>query len=71
MTKPRVKEIELTVTRTLTLEEKTCLVCGKTFWGVGIKRYCTRACQNRAHYERHAKQYRQARMATYYEQKKS
>jgi len=71
MTKPRVKEIEVTITRKLTLEGKTCLVCGKTFWGVGIKRYCKRACQNRARYDRHAEQYRKARMAAYYEQKKT
>jgi predicted nucleic acid-binding Zn ribbon protein len=69
MGKPRVKEVELTVTRRLTLEEKTCPVCGKTFWGAKVKRYCSRACQNKANYERHAEEYRQQRLESYRRQK--
>lgn len=51
--------------RRLTLQEKRCPVCQKTFWGAKVKRYCSRACQNRANYERHAEEYRQERRAHY------
>jgi hypothetical protein len=65
MRKTRVKEIELTVRRKLTLEEKTCPACGKVFWGAKVKRYCSRACQNKTHYGRHAPEYRKARVEKY------
>lgn len=52
-------------TRRVALVEKTCPVCGKTFEGVKIRKFCGRACQNRADYERHGEEYRQARMERY------
>lgn len=52
-------------TRRVTLEEKTCPICGKTFEGVKIRKFCSRACQNRADYERHGGEYRQARVERY------
>ena len=58
-------------TRHVTLEEKTCPVCGKTFEGVKIRKFCSRACQNKADYERHAEGYRQARMERYRAEKKA
>ena len=56
-------------TRRVTLEEKTCSVCRKTFEGVKIRKFCSRSCQNKADYERHAEQYRKARMESYRRQK--
>ena len=48
------QQIERTsYTRRLTLLEKVCPVCSKKFWGAKVKRYCNRACQNRANYGRH------------------
>jgi hypothetical protein len=69
MKKPRTKEIE--ITRRMVLEEKTCPICGKTFWGAKVKRYCSRACQNKAHYGRHANEYRQQRVEKYHAEKKA
>ena len=57
--------------RRLTLEDKTCAVCGKKFEGVKKRSYCSRACQAKANYERHADQYRQARMEKYHAEKKA
>ena len=57
--------------RRLTLEEKSCPVCGKRFEGVKKRAYCSRACQAKANYERHAHEYRQARMAKYRAEKKA
>ncbi len=56
-------------TRRVTLVEKTCPVCGKTFEGVKIRKFCSRACQTKADYERHADQYRTARMEKYHAEK--
>jgi endogenous inhibitor of DNA gyrase (YacG/DUF329 family) len=53
-------------TRRVTLEKKTCPVCGKTFEGVKIRQFCSSACQKKADYERHAEQYRKARMEKYH-----
>ena len=65
-----VQTIERTTyTRRLQLEEKQCPVCGKTFEGVKKRQYCSRACQSKADYQRHAEQYRKARMETYRQQK--
>ena len=69
MKKTRVKEVEVTFTRKMTLEEKACRACGRAFWGARVKVYCSRACQNRANYERHAEQYRKERITRYREQK--
>ena len=54
-----------TYTRKVTLEEKVCPTCGKTFEGVKIRKFCSRACQNKADYNRHGDDYRHARMERY------
>jgi endogenous inhibitor of DNA gyrase (YacG/DUF329 family) len=59
-----------TYTRRLALEEKRCPVCGKTFEGVKKRLFCSRACQSKADYERHAEQYRKARVEKYRAEKK-
>ncbi len=74
MAKPKERRIEQEIQRTsytrkVTEIEKTCHVCGTTFWGAKISRYCSRVCQNKANYERHAEQYRQARVESYRRQK--
>jgi endogenous inhibitor of DNA gyrase (YacG/DUF329 family) len=58
-------------TRRLTLEEKTCPQCGKQFEGVKKRTYCSRACQAKADYERHADQYRKARVEKYHAERKA
>ena len=58
-------------TRRLTLETKTCPTCHATFEGVKKRRYCSRACQAKADYERHADQYRKARVDKYHAEKKA
>jgi endogenous inhibitor of DNA gyrase (YacG/DUF329 family) len=58
-----------TYTRRLELQEKQCPVCGKTFEGVKKRKYCSRACQSKADYERHADQYRKARVEKYHTEK--
>ena len=60
-----VKEVQVSYVRRLKLEEKTCPQCGQRFLGVKKRRYCSRACQAKADYARHAEQYRQARMESY------
>jgi len=68
-TKEKTKKVNVSYVRTLRLEEKTCPVCGKIFEGVKIRKFCSRACQNKADYERHGAEYRQARMARHYDEK--
>ena len=36
------------------LVEKTCPVCRRVFKGLSRQRYCSRSCQKRADYQRHA-----------------
>ena len=67
--KERVKEIPVSFVRRLRLEEKTCPVCGKKFEGVKKRQYCSRACQSKADYARHAEQYRQHRLEKYHAEK--
>jgi hypothetical protein len=67
--KVREKEIETTLTRRVTQEEKRCPVCKRMFWGAKISRYCSRVCRNKAHYERHAEEYRKNRVRNYQRQK--
>jgi len=67
----KAKEREITVTRTVKQLEKECLSCHRSFWGAKISRYCSRACRNRANYERHENEYRQRRLEKYYAEKKS
>jgi hypothetical protein len=33
--------------------ERVCVVCGKTFQGTARAKYCSRACEGRAFYQRH------------------
>ena len=67
--KTREREIEITLTRKVTQEEKRCPVCDRMFWGAKISRYCSRVCRNKAHYERHAEEHRQERRERYRTQK--
>ena len=69
--RPRVQEVAVSFVRRLTLEEKTCPVCNKRFEGVKKRVYCSRACQAKADYERHADQYRKARVEKYQAEKKT
>jgi predicted nucleic acid-binding Zn ribbon protein len=72
--KPKVlvQQIErMAYVRHMILEEKKCLVCGKVFEGVKKRRYCSRACQAKANYERHADEYRKARVEKYQAEKKT
>lgn len=61
----KVKEVSVSYIRKVRLVEKTCPVCGKKFEGVKIRKFCSRPCQNKADYDRHAQEYRQARMERY------
>ncbi len=63
--------VSYTYTRRLRLEEKICPQCGKTFTGVKKRKYCSRACQAKADYERHAEEYRQRRVEKYHAEKKA
>ncbi len=71
MSKKKGKVLEQTIhvaysyTRRVPLIEKSCLNCGNSFVGVKQKKYCSRACQSQADYNRHAEQYRQIRMERY------
>jgi hypothetical protein len=57
------------VTRRERLEGRTCAVCGRTFVGRSTQRYCSRPCQQRADYERHADARRAARRERHQHQK--
>ena len=65
----KVKEVTVSFVRRLKLEDKTCPQCGKAFEGVKKRKYCSRACQAKADYDRNAETYRLARMRRYQEQK--
>jgi endogenous inhibitor of DNA gyrase (YacG/DUF329 family) len=72
----KAKIIEQKINRTsyvrkLVLEEKACPQCGKTFEGIRKQKFCSRACQKKADYERHSNEYRQARMERYRAEKKA
>jgi endogenous inhibitor of DNA gyrase (YacG/DUF329 family) len=55
--------------RHLKIEQKTCPICGNKFEGIRKQRFCSRPCQRKADYDRHAEQYRQARMERYRSEK--
>jgi hypothetical protein len=70
MAKEKVRVIEQEVERTSFVRkvkqvEKRCPVCQTLFWGATISRYCSRACQQKANYGRHAEAYRKARVERY------
>jgi len=67
--KERVREVQISFVRKLPLEVKACPQCGRMFEGVKTRRYCSRACQAKSDYGRHADTYRQRRMVKYYQQK--
>jgi endogenous inhibitor of DNA gyrase (YacG/DUF329 family) len=49
------------VTQYVLQEEKACPTCGVHLGGVPARRYCSRRCQNKAHWRRHAEEYGQRR----------
>jgi hypothetical protein len=61
--------MEITVTRRIVVEEKTCPSCGKRFVGPKVKKFCGRLCLNKASYQKHAEARRAHRRAVYHEQK--
>lgn len=63
--KEQVKEIEVSFVRRLRLEEKTCVICSQKFTGTKKSKYCGKACQNKAFYERHSKELRKQRREKY------
>lgn len=65
----RTKVVKITVEKHITLEQKTCPQCGKSFMGAKVARYCSIACRNKAAYWRHPEVYRQARRESYRTQK--
>lgn len=69
MKKQKVKT--WTVTKTVILTDRPCVVCGKQFEGWGKKKYCSLVCGNKAAYQRHAEERRKARMEKYYAEKKT
>jgi hypothetical protein len=75
MAKAKVRVVEQEVERTSFVRkvkqvEKRCPVCHTLFWGATISRYCSRACQQKANYDRHAETYRKERMKRYRAEKK-
>jgi len=68
--KKKEHTMQITVTRTLKLQEKTCPTCQKVFVGPLVKKYCSRECLNRADYERNAEYRRAHRREVYHEQKR-
>ena len=61
-----------TFTRRIRQVEKTCPVCGKTFWGRTNQTYCDDpplVCKNKAAYERNAEKRRAERREKYRQQK--
>jgi hypothetical protein len=65
--KTRVRE----VVKRITVEQKTCLQCGKVFEGAKVAKFCSKACANNASYARHADEYRAARREKYRAEKKT
>jgi hypothetical protein len=63
--KKKETTMQITVTRTLKLEEKVCPTCQKRFMGPLVKKYCSRECLNRADYERNAEARRVYRREKY------
>jgi hypothetical protein len=74
MTKTKVRIMETKVQRTSYVRrvkqlEKRCPVCQGLFWGATNSRYCSRACQNKADYERHAEERRKERLGVYHQKR--
>src|SRR5262245_46809962 len=64
--KQKVKVVQVHTERRIPLFEKTCPICGTTFEGAKVARYCSQACSNKANYQNHLEARRQQRMARYY-----
>jgi hypothetical protein len=67
---PPVQIQTFTVTRRVTLEEKTCAQCGTGFIGRKNKKFCSVACAKKASYWRNPDAYRESRMKSYRRQKR-
>jgi endogenous inhibitor of DNA gyrase (YacG/DUF329 family) len=59
----------ITYTRKVSIVQKVCPHCGKTFEGVKQRRFCSRPCQAQADYDRNAQTYRAKRMEKYHQRK--
>lgn len=57
-------------TRNRVEERKECPVCGKVFWGLKVKKLCSRACRDKLYTQRHPEEVR-ARMRAAYARRKS
>ncbi len=68
--KQPMRTVHITMTRNIPLEKKTCPQCEKSFLGIKIQKYCSRACNNLAAYWRHPEANRQSRVKSYWKQKK-
>ena len=64
----QVKEIKVSFVRQLWLEEKTCIICGQKFTDTKKSKYCGKACQNKAFYERHSEELRKQQREKYREE---
>lgn|GEM_PF-5897360 len=71
MKKKKEDVVEITVTRRITVKEKTCPVCGTTFMGPTNKRFCGRPCLNKASYEKHAEARREHRRKVYHAERQA
>ena len=68
---PKTRVVEIPMVRRITLEKKMCPQCGKRFEGAKVARFCSKACANKASYQRHAETVREKRMAKYYQEKQA
>jgi endogenous inhibitor of DNA gyrase (YacG/DUF329 family) len=68
--KQKVKVVKVTVERRIPVFKKTCPVCGKTFEGTKLSKYCSKRCLNRADYHRHAEERRKKRLLRYHKEEK-
>ena len=68
---PHVHVQTFTVTRRISLEEKTCPQCHARFLGPKRKKFCSRACVRKATYEKHGEAYRRARVEKYHGEKQA
>jgi hypothetical protein len=55
--------------RHLPVEERRCPVCGTTFPGPRVRRYCSPVCSRRADYAKHIEKRRASRRERYRKQK--
>jgi len=67
----KVKIKKMMVERHIPFTEKKCLQCGKSFMGMKIQQYCSKACARKASYWRNPAAYRESRLKSYRKQKES